>query len=43
MTEEVTASVDEQQKAIQMVTNSSNDLSDEILGLQKSISKFTIR
>ncbi len=26
MTEEVTASVDEQQQAIQMVTNSSNDL-----------------
>ena len=43
MTEEVTASVDEQQKAIQMVTNSSNELSDEILGLQQSISKFKIR
>ena len=43
MTEEVTACVDEQQKAIQLVTASSNNLSDEIQGLQKSINKFTIR
>lgn len=43
MTEEVTASVDEQQKAIQLVTDSSNNLSEEIQGLQESIKKFTIR
>ena len=43
MTEEVTASVDEQQKAVQLVTDSSNDLSEEIQGLQESIKKFTIR
>jgi methyl-accepting chemotaxis protein len=42
MTEEVTASVDEQQKAIQLVTESSNTLSEEIQGLQDSIKKFTI-
>lgn len=43
MTEEVTASVDEQQKAIQLVTDASNNLSEEIHGLQESIKKFTIR
>lgn len=43
MTEEVTASVDEQQKAVQLVTDSSNNLSEEIQGLQESIKKFTIR
>ena len=43
MTEEVTASVDEQQKAVQLVTESSNNLSDEIQGLQESINKFVIR
>lgn len=43
MTEEVTASVDEQQRAIQLVTNSSSELSDEIIGLQQSIKQFSIR
>lgn len=43
MAEEVTASTDEQQKAVQLVTNSSNDLTNEITGLQESINKFTIR
>lgn len=43
MTEEVTASVDEQQKAVQLVTESSNNLSEEIQGLQESIKKFTIQ
>lgn len=43
MTEEVTASVDEQQRAIQLVTNSSSELSDEIIGLQRSIKQFSIR
>lgn len=43
MTEEVTASVDEQQKAVKLVTDSSNNLSEEIQGLQESIKKFTIR
>ena len=42
-TEEVTASVDEQQRAIELVTNSSNDLMHEINGLQEAISKFSIR
>lgn len=43
MTEEVTASVDEQQNAIQMVTESANDLTNELQGLQESISKFKIK
>lgn len=41
--EEVTASVDEQQRAIQLVSESSNDLTDEISALQESIQRFTIR
>ncbi len=41
--EEVTASVDEQQRAIQLVSESSNDLTDEITGLQESIKRFIFR
>jgi len=41
--EEVTASVDEQQRAIQLVSESSNDLTDEITGLQESIKRFILR
>lgn len=40
MVEEVTASVDEQQKAVQIVTAASNDLTDEIIGLQNAIKQF---
>lgn len=40
MTEEVTASVDEQQKAIQQVTLSASDLTEEIIGLQDSVKHF---
>lgn len=42
MTEEVNASVDEQQQAIALVTESANDLSDEINHLQQSIRRFKI-
>lgn len=41
--EEVTASVDEQQRAIQIVSESSNDLTDEITALQDSIKRFILR
>ena len=41
--EEVTASVEEQQKAIQLVTQSSNDLSEELAALQDSIQQFKVR
>lgn len=41
--EEVTASVDEQQRAIQLVSESSNDLTDEISALQQSIKRFILR
>jgi len=41
--EEVTASVDEQQRAIQVVSESSNDLTDEITALQDSIKRFILR
>lgn len=41
--EEVTASVEEQQKAIQLVTESSKDLSLELSALQESIQQFTVR
>ncbi|WP_155593273.1 methyl-accepting chemotaxis protein [Lysinibacillus cavernae] len=41
--EEVTASVDEQQRAIQLVSESSNDLTDEISALQESIKRFNLR
>lgn len=41
--EEVTASVDEQQRAIQLVSESSNDLTDEISALQESIKCFILR
>ena len=41
--EEVTASVDEQQRAIQLVSESSNDLTDEITALQESIRRFILR
>ena len=40
MTEEVNASVDEQQKAIQQVTIASGDLTEEIVTLQESIQQF---
>ncbi|UZM99288.1 hypothetical protein OL548_02370 [Lysinibacillus sp. MHQ-1] len=40
---EVTASVDEQQRAIQLVSESSNDLTDEITALQESIKRFILR
>lgn len=43
MTEQVNASVDEQQKAIQFVTESSTDLTEEINNLKDSISKFAVR
>ncbi|MFJ7921231.1 cache domain-containing protein [Lysinibacillus fusiformis] len=41
--EEVTASVDEQQRAIQLISGSSNDLTDEITALQESIKRFVLR
>ncbi|MGE7911466.1 methyl-accepting chemotaxis protein [Lysinibacillus xylanilyticus] len=41
--EEVTASVDEQQRAIQLVSESSGDLTDEISALQESIKRFILR
>lgn len=41
--EEVTASVDEQQRAIQLVSESSNDLTNEISALQESIKRFILR
>ncbi len=41
--EEVTASVDEQQRAIQLISESSNDLTDEISALQESIKRFILR
>ncbi|WP_445478646.1 methyl-accepting chemotaxis protein [Lysinibacillus irui] len=41
--EEVTASVDEQQRAIQLVSESANDLTDEISALQESIKRFILR
>lgn len=41
--EQVTASVDEQQKAIQLVTEASNDLSLEITALQETINQFTVK
>lgn len=41
--EEVTASVDEQQRAIQLVSESSSDLTDEITALQESIKRFILR
>lgn len=41
--EEVTASVDEQQRAIQLISESSNDLTDEITALQESIKRFILR
>lgn len=41
--EEVTASVDEQQRAIQLISESSNDLTDEIFALQESIKRFILR
>lgn len=41
--EEVTASVDEQQRAIQLVSESSGDLTDEITALQESIKRFILR
>ena len=40
MTEQMNAAVDEQQRAIQEVTNSSSDLTEEIVSLQKSIQRF---
>ncbi|WP_042477145.1 methyl-accepting chemotaxis protein [Bacillus ndiopicus] len=43
VTQEVTASVEEQQHAIQLVTNSSNDLTNEISSLQEAINKFIVR
>lgn len=43
MTEQVNASVDEQQKAIQFVTESSTNLTDEINNLKESISKFVVK
>jgi methyl-accepting chemotaxis protein len=41
--EEVTASVEEQQRAIQLVTESSKDLSLELSSLQETIQQFTVR
>lgn len=41
--EEVMASIDEQLRAVQVVTESSADLTNEIMQLQDSIKKFTIR
>ena len=43
MTEQVNASVEEQQKAIHHVTESSTALTEEINGLKESISKFVVR
>ncbi|RUL53609.1 MULTISPECIES: methyl-accepting chemotaxis protein [Lysinibacillus] len=41
--EEVTASVEDQQKAIHLVTEASNDLAEELSALQDSIQQFTVR
>lgn len=41
--EEVTASIDEQLRAVQVVTESSSDLTNEIIMLQDAIKRFTIR
>lgn len=41
--EEVTASVEEQQKAVQIVTQSATHLSDEISDLSEAIKRFKIR
>lgn len=41
--EEVMASIDEQLRAVQVVTESSADLTNEIIQLQDSIKRFTIR
>ena len=42
MSQEMTASIEEQQSAIAVVTKSASDLSDEISGLQSSIKRFNI-
>ncbi|MEK3763890.1 methyl-accepting chemotaxis protein [Solibacillus sp. FSL K6-4121] len=42
MAEEMTASVEEQQSAMSVVTTSASNLTDEITGLQESISRFRI-
>ena len=41
--EEVTASVEEQQNAIAIVTTATNELSDEIIALNEAIARFRIR
>ncbi|WP_107840631.1 methyl-accepting chemotaxis protein [Metasolibacillus meyeri] len=42
VTEEVTASVEEQQHTIELVTNSANELMNEIHSLQEAIRKFNV-
>lgn len=42
-TEEISASVEEQQKAIELVAQSANDLSENIKILKESIKQFTIK
>lgn len=42
MAEEMTASIEEQQTAMAVVTHASTDLTDEIIDLQQAIKRFTI-
>lgn len=42
VTQDVTASVEEQQRAIELVTNSSNELTGEINSLQEAINQFKV-
>lgn len=40
MVQEVTASVEEQQKAVSIITTAANDLTDDISGLQQAVAHF---
>lgn len=40
MVQEVTASVEEQQKAVSMITTAANDLTDDVVDLQHAVSHF---
>lgn len=43
MVEEVNASVDEQQRAVAVITNASNVLTDDLLMLQEAVQQFRVR